>query len=106
MLRLLQCLVFFTKTRISPGEVTWQLSRIDRDNRVGRWFHGRDRARESIASFVVFSREPLAVSDQRHSSRIVRNGRWRVVLNVNNRIVEASLVKELQGPRNGDALVL
>src|SRR5207248_4069520 len=106
MSRLCQCLVFFAKARISPGEVAWQLSRIDRDNRVGRWFHGRNCAHESTASFVVFSSELLAVSEQRHSAWIIRNGRWRVVLDVNNRILEASLVVELQCPCDGDALVL
>src|SRR6476660_390287 len=106
MSRLLQCLVFFAKARISPGEVAWQLSRIDRDNRVGRWFHGRDRARESIASFVVFSSEPLAVSDERRGARIVGKRRGGVLLNLNDRFVEASLVVELVRSREGKGLVL
>src|SRR6478672_4613661 len=72
--RLHQRLVFFAKAGVRPGEEARQLSRIDRDNRVGRWFHGRDRARESIVGFVGFPGKLLAETEQRQRSGIVRHG--------------------------------
>src|ERR1700747_856075 len=82
--RLLQRLVFFAKTGMRQGEIARQLPRIDWDDRVRRWFEGRDRARESIARFVGFPDKLLAETEERDRSGIVRKGRRHVALNINN----------------------
>ena len=60
MARLLQCLLFFAKARISPGEIARQLSRIDNDNGVRRWLYRCGGAREGGPSFVVLAGKFLA----------------------------------------------
>src|SRR4029434_3670168 len=106
MARLLQCLLFFTKARISLGQSGGQHSRIDNHIGVRRWLHGRSSTCEGIASVVVFTGKFLAVTEERPVAGIVRNLLRGVLLNLSNRFVEASLVVELQASRHGKGLVL
>src|SRR5207247_9830455 len=58
------------------------------------------------ASGVVLTGKFLAVPNERHGAWIVSKGHGRVLLNLNDRGVEAPLAIELQGSRDGKGLVL
>src|SRR5262249_16258899 len=104
--RLLQSLLFFAKAGINLGETDRQQSRIDSTNRVRRWLYRRNNRWESGTSVVIFTGYFLAVTEQRHGARIVCNRRRRVLLNLGDRFIKASLVAELQGSRHGKNFVL
>src|SRR5215472_15122232 len=104
--RLLQCFVLFAKAAIAPGEINWQLPRIDSHNRVRRRFYRSRRAREGGPCFVVLAGKLLALTEQRYSAGIVRKLCGYLLLNVSNRFIKASLVIELYCCRKNKGLVL
>src|SRR6266567_1580394 len=106
MARLFQRLLLFAKEGIDQGEIARQLSRIDWDNRVGRWFHGRDRARKGSAGLVVLTGKFLAPTDQHQCAGIVRKCWVHVLLNVSDCFVEMSLVVKLARSREAKGIVL
>src|SRR5262249_25527264 len=104
--RLLQCFVLFAKAAIAPGEINWQLPRIDTHNRVRRGLYRSRRAREAGPSFVVFAGKLLALTEQRDRAGIVLKFCGYLLLNVSHRFIKASLVIQLYRSRKNKGLVL
>src|SRR5262249_2097409 len=98
--------LLFAKAGIDPGEIARQRSPIDRNNRVRRWLHRRGSTRKSSASIVALTGKFLAVTDQRQGARVVGKCRGRILLNLRDSFVKASLVVELGRSREGKALLL
>src|SRR6516225_8347794 len=106
MPRLLQCLLLFAKAGINPREMARQVSRIDDKNGVRRWLHRRCCARKGSARLLAMTGKFLAVAQERQGARIVGQCRGRVLLNLGDCFVKASLVDELIGSRESNYLVL
>src|SRR5215831_2923276 len=106
MARLLQCLLLFAKAGINPCEIARQVPRIDDNNGVRRWLHRRGCARKGSTRLIAMTGKFLAVTKQRQGTGIVRKCCGRVLVNLTDRFVKASLVEELIGSRESNELVL